>query len=541
MPRFSSRLGYRWRRASVALCLAAGLAAASPAHGAGTLRVGNEAEPESMDPHFITTVQNSRIFDDMFLTLTTPGPDGAAIAGAADRWAISEDGLTYTFTIRDHAWSDGTPVTASDFEYGMKRLLNPKTGSQYASLLFIIKGARAYNGGEGSAADVAVRALDDRTLRITLTHPAPYFLSQLTHQTAAPLPRHVVEKYGAQWTKPEHIVVNGAFKLAEWLPNTRVRLVKNPAFYDAANVALNEVEYYTYEDRTAMQKRFRAGGLDAVRDIASEQIGWLRKNLPEALRIVPYEGIYFYMANVRKPPFDDARVRRALAMAIDVDAIANKVLRTGELPAYSFVPPGVSNYGQPSTVAWKGRPYRERVAIAKRLLAEAGYGPDNPLAFTLRYNTSENHKRIAIAIAAMWKKLGARAELFKTDSKGYYASLRAGDFQIARYGWIADYDDAQNFLFKLDGRTGEMNESGYDNPEFNALMQKAAATLDLKARAKILRRAEAQAMRDLPVMPIYYYVSKQLVSPRVEGWVDNTVDKHPSRFLSLKSALSLKR
>nr|WP_316626958.1 peptide ABC transporter substrate-binding protein [uncultured Brevundimonas sp.] len=485
-----------------------------------------------MDPGLITTVEASHILDDMFLTLTTPGPDGAAIAGAADRWAISEDGLTYTFTIRDHAWSDGTPVTASDFEYGMKRLLNPKTGSEYASLLFIIKGAREYNGGEGSAADVAVRALDDRTLRITLTHPAPYFLSQLTHQTAAPLPRHVVEKYGARWTKPEHIVVNGAFKLAEWLPNVRIRLVKNPAFYDAANVALNEVVYYTYEDVAALQKRFRADELD-VSNIDTEQIDWLRENLPEALRIVPYEGIYFYMANVRKPPFDDARVRRALAMAIDVDAITDRVLRVGQRPAYSFVPPGVSNYGQPSTVAWKDRPYRERVAKAKRLLAEAGYGPGNPLAFTLRYNELGAHKRIAVAIAAMWKKLGARAKLFSTESKTYFSELHRGDFQIARAAWIADYDDAQNFLSLFDSRSGPINYSGYRNRDFDSLMDRASTTLDLKSRAKILRRAEALVLRDVPAMPIYYYMSLRLVSPRVEGWVDNAANKHPSRFLSL--------
>lgn len=506
----------------------------SGAHAEKVLRNGNDGEPQSMDPHYVSTVQTSRLTDDMYLNLMTRGQKGEAIAGAAESWTISPDGLVYTFKIRNHTWSDGTPVTANDFAYSFRRLLDPASGTEYASLLYIIKGAEEFNKGKAKAEDVGVKVVDDRTLEVTLSAPAPYFLSQLAHQTAAPVPKHVIEKFGKDWTKPENIVVNGPFKLAEWVPNVHAKLVKNDKFYDAANVKLDTVYYYTYEDRTAMQKRFRAGELDVVRDIASEQIDWLKANMKDELRIIPYAGIYDYALNTTKKPFDDLRVRRAMALLVDNEAITDKVLKTGELPAYSYVPPGTGNYTAPATVDWKGKPYAARVEEAKKLLADAGYGKDKPLKFTLRYNTSENHKRIAIAVAAMWKQAGIEAELFNTEGKIHYADLKQKNFEVAREGWIADYDDPQNFLFKMEGKTGPLNYSGYNNPEFNALMDKAALMTDLTARAEVLKQAEALVMRDVPVIPIYYYVSKQLVSPKVVGWVDNTPDKHPSRFMDIK-------
>lgn len=505
-----------------------------PVAAAKILRVGNDGEPQSMDPHNASTVFTSRLTDDMFIGLTTRGQMGEAIPGAAESWTISPDAKTYTFKIRPHTWSDGVPVTADDFVYSFRRLLDPAMGAEYASLLFIIKGAEDYNKGAGKAEDVAAKALSPDTLEVTLTGPAPYFLAQLDHQTAMPVPRHVIEKYGKDWSKPENIAVNGAYKVVEWLPNVHAKLAKNEKFYDAASVKIDEVIYYSYEDRTAMQKRFRAGELDIARDIASEQIDWLRENMKDVLRIVPYSGIYNYVFNTTQKPFDDVRVRRALAMSLDVDTITNKVLKSGELPAYSYVPPGTGNYGEPAYVSWKDTPYKARVEEAKKLLAEAGYGKDKPLKFMLRYNTSENHKRIAIAAAAMWKPLGVEVELFNTESKIHYADLRQRNYQVAREAWVSDYDDVQAFLFKLDGKSGQMNYSGYNNPEFNDLLNQGAVTVDLKARAEIMKKADALAMYDVPVAPIYYYVSKQLISPKVVGWLDNTPDRHPTRFLDLK-------
>ncbi|MEE3046987.1 MAG: peptide ABC transporter substrate-binding protein [Pseudomonadota bacterium] len=496
------------------------------------LRIGNDGEPQSMDPHFISTIQTSRISDDMSLGLLTYGPDGQPVAGAAESWTVSEDGMTYTFKIRDHNWSDGTPVTAQDFIAGWERLLDPELGAEYASLLYIIEGAEAVNTGK-EGAKLGVKAIDDHTLEVKLTAPAPYFLAQLTHQTAFAIPRHVVEKYGKDWVKPEHIVVNGPYKLVEWLPNVHTKLVKNEEFYDAANVPIDEVIYYTYEDRTAMQNRFRADELDVARDIASEQISWLRDNLADSLRIAPYAGIYYYSIRTDKDKFKDVRVRKALSLAINREAITDAVLKTGELPAYSFVPPGTGNYTEPAYVSWKDMPYAEKLAEAKKLMAEAGYGPDNPLKFTLRYNTSENHKRIAIAAQNMWKQIGVEAELFNSEGKIHYADLKVGDFEVARAGWIADYNDAQNFLFLAEERTGPLNYSAFDNPRYNELMLAAEKEGDLKKRSDLMHQAEAIMMEAQPYIPIYYYVSKQLVSPKIKGWIDNAPDRHLTRWLDI--------
>ncbi len=363
--------------------------------------------------------------------------------------------------------------------------------------------------------------------------PTPYFLTQLTHYTSWPIAKHVVEKHGEDWVKQGNLVGNGPYMLEEWVPSTHVKLVRNPRFWDAENVRIDRVVFYPGEDRIAGQKRFRAGEVDIATDFSSDQIDWLKENLPAETRIAPYLGIYYYPINTTKPPFDDARVRQALSMAIDREAIAYKVLKSGEIPAYSFVPPGTPNYGTPAYVPWKDTEYKARVERARQLMREAGYGPDKPLKFTLSYNTSENHKRIAIAVTAMWKQIGVQAELFNSEVKVHYDALSQADFQVARAGWIADYPDPQNFLFLLEAKSGPMNYGQYDNATFNQLMDKASVTADLKARAELLARAEAQAMQDQPVIPIYYYVSKNLVSTRVTGWVDNARDVHRIRFMDL--------
>ena len=526
-----SRHMTRWLTAllTAVVLVIPGLAAAKQ-----VLRVANMGEPASLDPHFMSGTWENNIAGEMFLALLTEDAKGDAIPGAAESWTISEDGKTYIFKLRDHQWSDGTPVTAKDFQYAFRRVLNPETAAEYASLLYIIKNAEAVNTGKLPVDQLGVKALDDKTLKIELVGPAPYFLSLLTHYTAYPLPAHVVEKYGKDWTKPEHMVSNGPYTLVEWLPNTHVKLAKNPKFYDAANVAIDEIIYYPQEDRAAVLKRFRAGEVDITRDFPSDQIDWLRKNLPEETRIAPYLGTYYYPINTAKAPFNDVRVRKALSMAVNREILTEKVLKTGEIPAYSFVPPGTANYGEPAYVDWKGLSFGERIRQAKALLAEAGFGPDNPLKFQLRYNTSENHKRIAIAVAQMWKQLGVQVELFNSEVKVHYADLKQGNFDVARAGWIADYNDAQNFLYLLETRTGANNYGRYSNPEFDRLMMEAEKTADLKKRADLMRKAEALAMADQPIIPIYYYVSKNLVSKRVQGWQDAVNDIHRARWMTLK-------
>jgi oligopeptide transport system substrate-binding protein len=519
--------------AGLGMLLALGLGDAALA--AGELRIANAGEPDTLDPHHASGTWENRIIGDMFMGLTTEAADGSVIPGAAESWEVSDDGTVYTFTLREHTWSDGTPVTADDFVFAMQRILDPAEAAEYASLLYTIKNARPLNEGAIEGMDqLGVRAPDPKTLEITLESPTPYFIEQLTHYTAFPLPKHKIEELGDDWIKPENIVGNGAYKVIEWLPNTHVKAEKNAAFYDADNVAIDVVYFYPSEERNAATKRFRAGEIDIQYDFASEQIDWLKENLPEATHIAPYLGIYYYVINTREAPFDLPAVRQALALAIDREAITGKVLRTGELPAYSFVPPGTGNYGEPAYVSWKDTPYEERLAQAKELLAAAGFGPDNPLPIQLRYNTSETHKKVAIAVAAMWKALGVETELFNSEVKVHYNDVQEGNFQVARAGWIADYNDPQNFLYLMDSSTGVLNYAGYANPEFDRLMAEASATANLEARADLLRQAEAVAMGDMPNIPLHYYVSKNLVAPHVEGWVDNTKDIHRTRWLSVE-------
>ncbi len=524
---------YRGSRIILSVCLILAIFAVS-AYGGGTLRVATMGEPASLDPHKVSGTWENYVVGDMFIGLTTENPKAAAVPGVAESWTISPDGKTYTFKLRQSSWSDGTPLTADDFVFSLRRILLPDTAAEYASLLYIIEGAEAINTGKAAAETLGVKAIDKNTLEIKLTGPAPYFLELLTHYTAYPVPKHVIDKVGKMWTKPENMVVNGPYKLVEWLPNTHVKLTKNEKYWDVDSLALDNLTFYTQEDRAAVQKRFRAGEIDVAMDFASDQIGWLKKNLPDETRIAPYMGVYYYPINSSVEPFTDVRIRNALSMAVNRKAIVDKVLKTGELAAYSFVPPGVANYENPAEVEWKETPYKDRVATAKKLLAEAGYGPDNPLKFTLRYNTSENHKRIAVAVASMWKQIGVQAELFNSEVKVHYADLKQGDFQVARAGWIADYNDAQNFLYLLETRTGPNNYGRYSNPKYDQLMLDAEVTADLAKRAEMMRKAEAMAMADQPVIPIYHYVSKNLVSKKVVGFVDNPKDIHRWRYVSLK-------
>jgi oligopeptide transport system substrate-binding protein len=522
------------RLTAAALAGAVALASAVPAQAETVLHRGNSAEPRTLDPHKVSWTWESNILGDLFLGLTTEAADGSIIPGAAESWTISDDGKTYTFKLRDAKWSDGEPVTADDFVYSLHRILDPNFSAEYASALYVIENAEAVNTGkETDLNKIGVRAVDPYTLEIKLKSPAPYFLAQLSHATAYPVPKHRIEKLGDDWLDPGKMVSNGAYTLAEWVPNDHVKLVKNPNFYDAANVKIDTVYYYPTGDQNQAVQRFRAGELDTQDDFASESIALLRKELPKETRIAPYLGIYYYVFNIAKnDAFKDMRVRQALSMAIDREAITDQVLKTGELPAYSFVPPGTVNYGGPAYVSWKDTPYAARVEKAKALLKEAGYGPDRPLKFVLRYNTNINHEKIARAVQAMWQRIGVQAQLFDAEVVLHYDDLNAGNFDVARVAWVADYNDAQTFLRLLETRTGPQNYGHYSNSAFDELMDRASRTADLTERGKLMAQAEAVAMEDQPVIPIYYYVSKSLVSTRISGWVDNAFNVHRTRWLS---------
>jgi len=524
------------RLRTAALAVAVVLATAAVAHAETVLHRGNAAEPGTLDPHKASGTWENNILGDLFLGLTTEAADGSIIPGAAESWTVSDDGKTYTFKLRDGLkWSDGEPVTAEDFVFSIHRILDPAFKAEYAWILYVIENAEEYNTAkETDVNKIGARAVDARTLEVKLKAPAPYFIAQLTHYTAYPVPKHSIEKLGDDWLKAGNMVSNGAYTLAEWVPNDHIKVVKNANFYDAANVKIDTVYFYPTEDQDAALQRFRAGELDTQDDFASESIDLLRKELPNETRISPYLGIYYYVLNIAKnEAFKDLRVREALSMAVNREAITDQVLKTGELPAYSFVPPGTVNYGGPSYISWKDMTYGERVEKAKALLTEAGYGPDKPLKFQLRYNTSINHEKIAIAVQSMWKAIGVQADLFNSETAVHYNDLEAGNFDVARAAWIADYNDAQTFLGLLETRAGPQNYGRYSNPKFDDFMAKASLDADLTTRGKLMADAEAIAMADQPVIPIYYYVSKDLVSTKVAGWVDNVFNIHRTRWMTV--------
>jgi oligopeptide transport system substrate-binding protein len=320
------------------------------------------------------------------------------------------------------------------------------------------------------------------------------------------------------------MVSNGAYVLDDVKPNAHIKIVKNPNYWDAKNVAIDSVVFDPSEDRAAVLRRYRAGELDIIyNDLPNDQIAWLRQNMPKEVHIAPYAGVYYYAFNVTKPPLNDVRVRQALTMAINREVLVEKITLAGELPAYGFVPDGTANYAS-QKVSWAKMSQAEREAAAIKLMNEAGYGPRKPLRIQLAYNTSENHKRIAVAIAAMWKKLGINVELVNTEVKVHYANLRQGDFEVGRAGWIADYNDAQNFLWLSETSTKQQNFSKYSNPDYDRLMAEASVTSDQRKRAELMLQAETILLRELPVLPIYFYVSKNLVSAKIKGWEDNIFD-----------------
>lgn len=518
---------------AVALASALVLSLGSAAQ-AVTLHMHNGGEPGSIDPHKASGNWENRIVGDYLEGLMTEDINAEAMLGQAASYTVSDDGLVYTFTLRDDVvWSDGVPVTAGDFVAGFQRIMDPATAADYAYLQYPIKNAAAINAGDITDFDMlGVKALDDKTVEITLENPAPFFLQALTHYTAYPIPRHVLDAVGDSWTKMENIVANGPYKLVEWLPGSHLKSVKNETFHDAANVQIDEVFYYIQDDLQAALQRYRSGEFDIMTDFPTDQYSLLQSQHPGEAQVEPFLGVYYYVLNQENPKLQDVNVRKALSISVNRKVIGPDILGTGELPAYGWVPPGVANYeGASYNPAWASQDYGVRVAEAKALMEAAGYTADNPLELQLRYNTNENHQRIAVAISAMWKEIGVKVELFNSEVAVHYDALRAGDFEVGRAGWLMDYNDPINMLDLL--KDGVDNNYGrYKNAEFVDLLNESNATLDLTARAVLLQKAEAISMDEFGVIPIYYYVSKNVVSPKISGFVNNAADIHRNRWLT---------
>jgi oligopeptide transport system substrate-binding protein len=509
------------------------------AYAASVYHRCNDADPETLDAHKTSVVSEANILRDVSEGLLIHSAEGKVVAGVAGSWAQSPDGRTYTFKLRDNAkWSNGDPVKAQDFVFSLRRIMAPETGAKYATVLYPILNAERINKkAEGARLDdLGVKALDDHTLEIRLERPTPYFLELLTHQTGLPVHPASVEKYGNDFTKPANWVSNGAYVLKEWVPGSHIELAKNPNFHAAASVKIDVVRYYPCSDLAAAARRFLAGEVQSTSDIPADQVKSLKQRLGSQVSISPYLGTYYLAVNTTKPPFNDVRVRQALSMSIDREFISEQIWSETMLPAYSFVPPGISNYGEPAYLPYKGLSPIEREEKAKALLKAAGYGPGlKPLKVEIRYNTTDNNRATAVAIGNMWKDIGVETTYLNTDGKTHFAHLRdGGDFDVARAGWIGDYSDPQNFLFLLESQNKGFNYARYANPEFDALMKKAAEELDLEKRAKLLHDAEAIMMRDVPFVPVLYYSNRNLISSKLEGFIPNLRGANATRFMSLK-------
>ncbi len=507
----------------------------SRADAESVYRRGEAGDPSTFDPQKTSTVIEADALYDLFEGLLTYDAAGALIPGAAESWTRSADGLTYVFRLREAKWSNGDPVRAGDFVFSFRRLLDPATGAQYANLYYPLKNAEAVNRGKAAPATLGVRAIDDKTLEIRLERPTPYILSVLAHQTAAPVNPGNVEKFGRDFAKPGNLVSNGAFQLVSFTPNDTAVLIRNPNFYAAGDVKIDKEIIESIDDRAAAFRRFRAGEIDSYDDAPADQLAFVRETLKGQFHVAPSLGVFYMAFNTRKAPFDDARVRNALSMVIDREFLAQSIWGGAMTPAYAFVPPGIDNYGDDVAMDFRDLSPIEREDRARELLKKAGFGEGRPLKVEIRYNTSENNKATAIAIAEMWKPLGVATTFVNADVKTHYGLLQnGGDFDLARAGWIGDYSDPQNFLFLAQSDNPRLNYARYSNPAYDALMTTAAGQTDLDARARTLAEAERLLLRDQPFMPLLFYELKNMVSPRVKGWRDNLLDRHLARYLSIE-------
>lgn len=502
-----------------------------------SLDICNQGEPLSLDPHKASGTWENNIIGNMFVGLTTEDAQARAVPGMAERWETSEDGRTWTFFLRRAQWSDGEACDAHDFEFAFKRILDPANLAEYAAILYPITNAQAVNSGQMPPDNVGVRALDDLTLEIQLEHPAPYLPQLLRHYTAYPVPKHKVEQYGDDWIHPDHVVVNGPYTLVKWWSNYIVHLRRNPGFWDADNVTLEHLYYYPTTDVQAATRKVLSGEAGWSTRFASNQVEELRRALPGYARIAPFLTCNYFSFNCTRPPFNDVRVRQAFAMAYDRNFVAQQIYRTGEQPAYSFVPPGISDYAGTSRFAWADRPIAERKQEAERLLRAAGYGPNNPISFAFSHRHTSDNPRVAVVVQNDWRSIApwVTVELRGVEAQVHYANLRAKNFDVGDGSWVADFNDAKNFLFLMETRTGWQNYSGYSNPEYDALMQASDFEVDAARRAAIMVRAEQIMLDDAPICPSVFMNSTNLVHPDLTGYESNPEDIHRARWFGIRA------
>ena len=475
---------------------------------------------------------------ELFEGLTAESADGELVPGIALRWNISRDARTYTFYLRrDLTWSNGDPLTADDFVYSLQRAVSPETASSAARTLLPIQNAREVLAGELPAEELGISLLDEFSMQITLTGPTPYFLGLLASPVAFPVHRGNIKEFGEQFSRPGDLVSNGAYVLKAWTPRVSIELEKNPNYRESGSTLIERVVYVPTEDRAAEVKQFRAGELDWTNEVPNNQFRWLQTHYPDELVVSPWMGSYFFGFNLRQEPFiDNPSLRMALILSIDRQIITEKVTQFGEKPSFSLVPPGIDGY-VPFSPEYADWPQEEREHEARRLYEQAGYSEEDPLRVEIRYNTSDNHKKIALAIASMWKQvLGVNATLVNEEFRVFMQNREQKIItQVFRAGWISDYNDPYSFLELF--RTGHgRNDYGYGNSTFDALLDQVGTERVRARRERLMFEAERVLRSDHVVIPIYTYVTKRLVNRHIRGWQNNVMDHHPTRnMFKLKS------
>jgi oligopeptide transport system substrate-binding protein len=521
------------RKLLILLCV---LALAAPAFGEVVFRIANGANPQSLDTHLTSGVPESRLFYALYEGLMVPAPaTGNPVLGAAESYTVSPDGTVYTFKIRKGLqWSDGVPITARTFYDSWLRCLDPATAADYPSIMTdIIKGAADYNAGKTGPDKVALKVVDLNTFQFTTTGPAPYVLSMLTHQAYNPVPMHVIKKYGADWTLPEHFVSNGPYLLQSFTPNDKIVVVKNPKYWDAKNVKIDQIVFYLSDDLATTYKMYVNGEVDwdansPPPDKIAEALA--RKDFIKT----PILSTYYYDVNIQKPPFNDLRVRKAFSMSVGRKNITDQIMQGGQIPATSVIPPNTGGYtGGPT--GWA-----EDIEAAKKLLADAGYPGGKGLpTIKILYNTSATHKKIAEYLQQQWEQvLGAKVELVNQEWATYLENRKdgkMGGFELARAGWGFDFNDPYNFLFMFLSTNLDFNDPRWNNAEYDALVKKTNTLPAGPERNALFAKAEKILIEDLPIIPFYFYVSQHFIDlNKWGGWNSNPLDAHAWKFMFKK-------
>ncbi|MFN0057316.1 MAG: peptide ABC transporter substrate-binding protein [Planctomycetota bacterium] len=501
----------------------------------------NGAEIQSLDPATITGIPEGRVLRAIFEGLVVMHPRTLEpVPGVAESWQVSDDRKTYTFRIRANArWSNGDPVTAQDFIYSWERLLNPATAAEYAYQLWYVRGARAYTHSAPDALppfdSVGLRALDDSTLEIELEQPTPFFLDLLSFYALFPIHpashANARERFGDgweyQWLKPEHLVTNGPFRIVERRVNDRIRLLRNDRYWDVDNVALRSIDVLAVDSYSTGLNLYLTGQADWIDRVPMMHAARLMQR--EDFKPRTYLGSYFFRLNVTRGPLRDPRVRRALSLTVPRQEICDKITQCGQTPIYGLVPPGISAYQSAATP-----PASEESARleAQSLLAAAGFGPGGTPFPTIEihYNHSEAHRDIAEVIGTAWRRhLGVRVKFLNQEWKVYLDTQSSLDYDISRSAWIGDYVDPNSFL-DLFVTGGENNKTGWGDPEYDALLRRAALELAPTRRMELLQQAERLLLEAMPIIPVFTYASQNLVSPRLGGFHENILDVHFPKF-----------